>query len=137
MKLLNLKKIEYLLVGGYAVAFYGYPRATADIDIWIATNKENARRMVNALSEFGLKGSEVKESVFLQPGKMIRMGFPPVRIEILTEISGVKFKTCFARRIETKIDGIKVNIISKPDLLKNKKASGRHKDLDDLENLNF
>lgn len=135
LKLLNSKKIEYLLIGGYAVGYYGYPRATADMDIWIAIGKENAKKVTAAIKIFGMDIPDLKESLFLEPGKIIRMGNPPIRIEVLTKISGVDFKQCYARRKETLIDGIRVKIISFKDLLKNKKASGRHKDINDLENL--
>ena len=135
LKLLNSKRVEYLLIGGYAVGYYGYPRATADMDIWIAISKENAKKMTEAIKDFGMKAPVLNEGIFLEPGKIIRMGYPPIRIEVLTGISGVNFKQCHARRKEIKIDGIKVKMISLGDLLKNKKASGRHKDLNDLENL--
>ena len=135
LKLLNSKRIEYLLIGGYAVGYYGYPRATADMDIWIAISKENARKVTEAMKDFGVDTPALSEGIFLEPGKIIRMGYPPIRIEVLTEISGVNFKRCYARRKEIKIDGIKIKMISLGDLLKNKKASGRHKDLNDLENL--
>lgn len=135
LKLLSFKRIEYLLIGGYAVGYYGYPRATADMDIWIAVSKENAKKMTEAIKDFGMTTPDLKESIFLEPGRMIRMGNPPIRIEVLTEVSGVNFKQCYARRKEIKIDGIKVKIISFEDLVKNKKASGRHKDLNDVENL--
>ena len=135
LKLLNSRKIEYLLIGGYAVGYYGYPRATADMDIWIAIGRENAKKMTEAIKDFGMNTSDLDESIFLEPGKIIRMGYPPIRIEVLTEISGVNFEQCYARRKETRIDGIKVKFISFKDLLKNKKASGRYKDLNDLENL--
>lgn len=135
LKLLNSKRIEYLLIGGYAVGYYGYPRATADMDIWIAISKENARKMTEIIKDFGVNTPALNEDIFLEPGKIIRMGYPPIRIEVLTEISGVNFKQCYVRRKEIKIDGIKVKMISLGDLLRNKKASGRHKDLNDLENL--
>ena len=135
LKLLNSKRIEYLLIVGYAVGYYGYPRATADMDIWIAISKENARKVTEAMKDFGVDTPALSEGIFLEPGKIIRMGYPPIRIEVLTEISGVNFKRCYARRKEIKIDGIKIKMISLGDLLKNKKASGRHKDLNDLENL--
>ena len=135
LKLLNSKRIEYLLIGGYAVGYYGYPRATADMDICIAISKENARKVTEAMKDFGVDTPALSEGIFLEPGKIIRMGYPPIRIEELTEISGVNFKRCYARREEIKIDGIKIKMISLGDLLKNKKASGRHKDLNDLENL--
>jgi len=135
LQLLNLKKIDYLIVGGYAVALYGYPRATGDMDIWIAISKHNAQKTVEALREFGFNVPELKEDIFLEEGKNIRMGNPPLRIEILTSIDGVEFEDCFKKREIIKIDDIDVHVISLEDLKKNKKASGRHKDLDDLENL--
>lgn len=135
LKLLNLKRVKYLLIGGYAVGYHGYPRATADMDIWVAISKENARKITEAIRGFGMRTPDLTEEIFLKPGKIIRMGYPPIRIEVLTEISGVYFEQCYARRKETRIDGIKVKIISFDDLLKNKKASGRYKDLNDLENL--
>lgn len=135
LKLLNSKKVEYLLIGGYAVGYYGYPRATADMDIWIAIGEENAEKMTQVIKDFGMDTSDLKESLFLEPGKIVRMGNPPIRIEVLTQISGVDFKQCYRRRKEITVDRIKVKIISFNDLLKNKKASGRHKDLNDLENL--
>jgi predicted nucleotidyltransferase len=105
------------------------------MDIWIAISKENAKKITEAIKDFGMNTPDLSESIFLEPGKIIRMGYPPIRIEVLTGISGVNFKPCYARRKEIKIDGIKVKMISLGDLLKNKKASGRHKDLNDLENL--
>src|SRR3989339_16164 len=104
-------------------------------DIGIAIGKENAKKMTEAIKDFGMNASDLDEGIFLDPGKIIRLGYPPIRIEVLTEISGVSFEQCYARREETKIDGIKVKFISFKDLLKNKKASGRYKDLNDLENL--
>ena len=97
LKLLNSKKIEYLLIGGYAVGYYGYPRATADMDIWIAIGKENAKKITKAIKDFGLKTPDLCEAVFLEPGKIIRMGYPPIRIEVFTKISGVNFEECFSR----------------------------------------
>jgi predicted nucleotidyltransferase len=135
LRLLHLNRIEYLLIGGYAVGYYGYPRATADMDIWIAVSEKNAKKMAEALKAFGMGSSQLNERIFLKAGKMIRMGHPPIRIEIFTEASGVKFAQCYKRRKEVKIDGIKVKMISLEDLKKNKRASGRHKDLSDLENL--
>ncbi len=135
LQLLNSKKIEYLVIGGYAVAFHGYPRATGDIDIWIAASKDNARKIVEALKEFGFNVPELNEELFLEKEKNIRMGNPPLRVEILTSIDGVKFSECYKNKKMVTIDDIKVNFISLKDLKKNKMASGRHKDLNDLEHL--
>lgn len=135
LQLLNSKKIEYLVVGGYAVAFHGYPRATGDMDIWIALSKDNARKTAEALKEFGFGTSDLKEELFLEKGKNIRMGNPPLRIEILTSIDGVEFGECYKNKQTAVIDDTPIHFISLHDLKRNKKASGRYQDLADLENL--
>jgi len=135
LKLLNSHNVEYLVIGGYAFGYHGYPRATGDIDIWIANHADNATKIVKVLIEFGFDVPELSEKIFLKEGKIVRMGFPPVRIKIFTSISGVNFTECFATRFIDQIDGITVNLISLDHLKTNKKESGRHKDLDDLENL--
>jgi hypothetical protein len=135
LKLLNAHQVEYLLIGGYAVAYHGYPRATADMDIWIAVHSQNAERIVTALKEFGFDLPELSPALFLREGQMIRMGVPPVRIDIATTISGVSFAECYAAPVVDVLDEVDVNLISLPHLKANKKAAGRHKDLDDLENL--
>lgn len=135
-QLLNANQVECLLVGGYAVACYGYPRPTADVDVWIATSPDNARRVLAALAAFGLGvGSGPSLDLLTRPGNVIRMGHPPLRIEIQTEISGVEFEACYARRVVKELDGIPVPIINIDDLQRNKRAAGRHRDLADLENL--
>jgi len=133
--LLNASKAEYLLIGGYAVAYYGYPRATADMDIWIAMNPDNAKKLVEVLREFGFDSDELTPELFLKDWQLIRLGAPPVRIEINTTISGVNFDECYGERIEDTLDGVKVKLISLKHLKLNKKAAGRHQDLSDLENL--
>jgi len=135
LKLLNKHNVEYILVGGYAVGYHGYPRATADMDIWIDINTINATKIVKVLNEFGFDAPEITTDLFLEENKVIRMGVPPVRLEIITSISGVDFNSCYQQRNIGKIDGIYVNIIDLENLRKNKKASGRYKDLNDLENL--
>ena len=136
LKLPNSRQVEYLLIGGYAVSYYGYARATADIDIWIAVNPTNAHKVAAVIREFF--DSEVEGAtpeLFLQENKIARMGVPPFRIEILTTISGVGFDECYGERVVDKIDGVEVNLISLKHLKVNKKASGRLKDLSDLEHL--
>jgi hypothetical protein len=136
LKLLNSKAVKYLLVGGYAVGYYGYPRATADIDIWIAISPENAHRVAEAIHEFfGFQVEGASPELFLQENKVARMGVPPFRIEILTSISGVAFDECYADRVTDVLDDVPVTIISLKHLKVNKRASGRPRDLDDLENL--
>lgn len=135
LKLLHTHHVEYLLIGGYAVAFHGYPRATVDMDVWVAISPHNSQQVVSALKEFGFDVPSLRPSLFQQPEQVIRMGLPPLRLEILTSVSGVSFQDCYENRIESEIDGVVVNIISLKHLKENKKHSGRHKDLADLENL--
>jgi predicted nucleotidyltransferase len=135
LSLLNSEKVEYLLVGGYAVSFYGYPRPTGDLDIWIAISKENGERVQRVVERFGFPGGGAALEEFLKPDQILRMGVPPIRIEILTGVSGVRFSECYKRRTETTIDTVRVSVIAREDLLANKRAAGRHKDLNDLEHL--
>ena len=135
LKLLNSENVEYLLVGGYAVGHYGYPRSTGDMDVWIAVNPANAAAMVRVLRKFGFAANSVSPQSFLAEDKVIRMGIPPVRIDLVTRVEGVDFGQCFARRTIDPLDGVEVNLISLEDLKTNKRAMGRPKDLDDLQNL--
>jgi hypothetical protein len=135
LKLLNVHQVEYLLIGGYAVGYHGYPRATADMDIWVAINPSNAQRIVIVLKEFGFDLPELSAELFLKEWQIIRMGVPPIRIEIATTVTGVNFNECFAERVVDTLDGIEVSLISLKHLKLNKKACGRHRDLADLENL--
>ncbi len=135
LQFLNSKQVEYLLIGGYAVGYHGYPRPTGDIDIWIAVHPQNAKKLVTALKAFGFDVPELSEALFLKEEQIVRMGIPPLRIDITTKISGVDFDECFAQRIVDQLDGIEVSVISLKHLRANKKASGRLKDLNDLENL--
>ncbi len=135
LKLLKSYEVRYLLIGGYAVIYHGYPRATGDMDIWVDISPENALKLVEVLKEFGFQVPELSPELFLEKGKVIRMGLPPVRIELLTSISGVSFDECFESRIIEKMDDVEINIINLEFLKRNKQASGRYKDLSDLENL--
>lgn len=118
------------------MGYHGYPRATVDLDIWVAISPDNAHRLLVTLEQFGF-GRDVGTSIELltQPGNVIRMGLSPLRIEIQTIISGVSFTECYARRVVADLDGTPVSIISVDDLKINKRAAGRLKDLNDLENL--
>jgi predicted nucleotidyltransferase len=135
LKSLNGHKVEYLLIGGYAVGYFGYPRATADMDIWIAMNPANAEKIVGVLKEFGFDPPDLSAELFLEEWQIVRLGVPPVRIEIATSISGVNFSECYAEKATGELDGEQVSLISLRHLKINKKASGRHQDLADLENL--
>ena len=135
LKLLNVHEVRYLLIGGHAVAFHGYVRSTADMDLWVPTDIGNARQLVAAMRAFGFDLSELKPELFLAKDKLIRMGNPPMQIEIMTDIPGVSFETSYKNRERTFVNGTAVNVIGLEDLKQNKRATGRHKDLDDLANL--
>ena len=135
LQLLNAHQVEYLLVGGYAVGYHGYPRATVDMDIWIGKGTATASKMVTVLREFGFDVPNLSADLFLKDDQIVRMGVPPIRLEIFTSIPGVRFEECYPARILGEIDGVSVSLINLKDLKTNKKASGRNKDLADLENL--
>jgi predicted nucleotidyltransferase len=135
LKLLNDNSVEYLLIGGYAVNYYGYPRPTGDMDIWIRIDRKNAERTIVALDAFGFSSPKMTVDLLTKDKQIIRMGVPPFRLEISTGIDGVEFEECFNNREVVDLDGVPTNLISLRDLKINKKASGRYKDLNDLENL--
>ena len=135
IELLNSNNVRYLVVGGYALAIHGYPRYTKDIDVWIWISKENAKNMVKTLHEFGFSELDLTEKEFLTPGIVIQLGYPPNRIDILTQATGLNFDDCYPSRIELDINGLRVNFIDIDNLKKNKLATGRLQDLADLEHL--
>jgi predicted nucleotidyltransferase len=132
---LNDNDVRYLVVGGYAVALHGHPRYTKDIDIWIEPDPENANRMVRAIIQFGFESLGLEMDDFLEEDVIIQLGYPPNRIDLMTSLSGVNFKSCYEERISVEIDGVRVNFIDLTSLRKNKSATGRSQDLADLENL--
>jgi hypothetical protein len=133
--LFHSNQVEYLIVGGYALAAYGHPRYTGDLDFWIGTEARNALRVLKALDEFGFGALGIGLADLTTPNRVIRMGFPPRRIDLLTSIDGVEFGSSFKRRISVAMDGVVLNFISLDDFKINKRATGRHKDLADLEAL--
>ena len=135
IQLLNDHSIKYLVVGGYAVAFHGYPRATGDLDIYVELSRSNASGLVRVFQHFGFSPGQFTPEFFMDEGQVVRIGRSPLKLEILNEISGVEFQSCYAHRISEKIDGLKVNFIGLQDLLLNKRSTGRHKDAADVENL--
>jgi len=135
LKSFNDQHVEYLLVGGYAVGLHGYPRATIDLDVWVRPDLANASRVISALRAFGFETTSLKEQLFVSLESLVRFGVPPFRIEIMTAIDGVQFDACHRRAVHFNIDGMSVPVISLADLKVNKRAAGRHKDLNDLENL--
>jgi hypothetical protein len=133
LKLLAAHNARFLLIGGYAVNAFGYVRNTVDIDIWIANDAANTERVISAIREFGFEDATV--DLLHDPSAMIRMGVPPLRIQVLQSISGVTFEDCWPRRVFIKDGDLEVPMISLGDLRRNKQASGRKKDLLDLEEL--
>lgn len=134
-QLLNANKVRYLVIGGYAVAFHGYPRYTKDIDIWLWIDQENASRVVQTLKDFGFESLGLQEEDFLEADTVIRLGYPPNRIDLIMGALGVDFEICYQSRIETEIDDLSIPFIDLESLKKNKRATGRLQDLADIENL--
>jgi hypothetical protein len=136
LKSLNEHGVEYLLIGGHAVAFHGYVRPTQDMDLWIAVSPQNAQRMVTAVEAFfGCKLQGLVAEWFLDTEQVTRFGVRPNLIEIVTKIDGGEFTAAYPQRVVSEFDGVPVNVIGLADLKKSKKASARNKDLADLENL--
>jgi hypothetical protein len=132
---LNARNVEYLVAGAHAMAFHGYPRFTGDIDLFINTTFENAERIEQAVDAFGFASTGLRAADFLVPEQIIQLGVAPNRIDLMTFLSGITFEEAWAARHPGTLDGIPVFFLSKPMLIKNKKASGRTKDLADLEYL--
>lgn len=135
LECLNRAEVEYLLVGGYAVNFHGHHRFTEDIDFWIAVSDDNFQRLLTAVRLFfgdDLAGLDMK---FLKNNESLYLGRVPDKIEVFQKASGLDFNQAYPHRIEGRIEGIPVKVISLADLRANKTASGRHKDLADLEKL--
>jgi hypothetical protein len=135
IQLLNKNQVEYLIVGGYAVGFHGYPRYTGDIDIWLNPIKTNVSKMASVLEEFGFSPQHFSIDDFQIKDNIVRIGFPPNRIDLMVSIDGVDFDECYPNRVIEDLGGAKVNFISVNDLIKNKKACNRTKDQIDVENL--
>jgi hypothetical protein len=132
---LNNNQVQYLIIGGYAVAFHGHPRYTKDLDIWIKPTQDNAKKILRALELFGFGSLNLEEADFLEPGQIIQLGYPPNRIDILSRLKGVDFDTCFATRVTVHVDEVELSFIDLDNLKRNKKATGRLQDLADIENL--
>lgn len=129
--------VEFLIVGAYALAFHGAPRASGDIDLFVRPSLANARRVFEALGRFGapLEAAGVTEADFAHPGAVYQIGLPPRRIDVLTAISGMDFDEAWASRATAEVEGRAVSLIGRAALLRNKEATGRLKDLADVERL--
>ncbi len=133
IKFLNSNKVRYLLIGGWAVGLHGFPRATKDIDFLIAVDPDNLARVVKALSDFGGPAAEAKH--LNQAGSVFRMGSPPLQIDIINQAANLQFDECYSRRSLVVVDDLEISVISKKDLVRNKKATGRTQDKADAEKL--
>jgi len=132
---LNENEVRYLVVGGYAVAFHGYPRYTKEIDVWIESTAANASRLLQALQDFGFGSLDLNEDDFLTPDQIIQLGYLPARIDLITSLAGVGFDECFASRLEVEISGLRINFIDRGNLIRNKRASGRLQGQADVEQI--
>lgn len=130
---LSDENVSYMLVGAYALAAHGYPRATMDIDIWVMPSSQNADAVMRAIRRFGAPVHNLTKEDLKTDGTIFQIGVAPRRIDIITKASGLQFKETFARSITVDIDGIKVHIPSIEDLIRNKRSTGRIKDLADVE----
>jgi|SRR5947209_4051884 len=124
--------VDFIIVGAYALAAHGFPRATGDIDIWVRNSSENAQKIMRALSKFGVPVSHLSEEDFTAPDLIVQLGVEPCRIDLLTGIDGIEFDEAWQNKIGVTIDELEIDILSKEDLLKNKLATGRDKDKGDI-----
>lgn len=135
LKLLDKHSARYVVVGGYAMAIHGRPRYTGDLDIFVASDPANAHAVVNALHEFGFAVGDREEALLQQAHNIIELGNEPLKLQIMTSISGLKFDECFARRLATDVDGVQLPCISREDFIINKRAAHRPQDLADIQAL--
>ena len=135
IELLNKHSVEYLVVGAHALAFHGRPRHTGDLDVWIKKSDDNAEKMLNVIHDFGFSSLGLTKDDFLRENYVTQLGYPPLRIDILSAISGVQFDEAFNGKINADIEGLQISFINVQDFIANKRASGRKKDLGDIESL--
>ena len=116
--------VKFLLVGAYAMGAHGYPRATGDFDIWVEPTPSNSHRVYEALQTFGAPLAQLQPETLAQPGLIFQIGVPPCRIDILTQIDGIDFPSAYAARQDIELDGVRIPLLSKDDLIKNKESTG-------------
>ena len=129
---LNDEGVDFIVVGAYALAAHGLPRATGDIDVWLRNSPDNARKVLHALARFGAPTSAISEEDFITHNTILQLGVAPYRIDLLTGIDGVDFDEATHNKVKVDVDGVAVFVLSKEDLLKNKLAAGRDKDRSDI-----
>ncbi len=135
IELLNTNEVRYLVIGGYAVNFHGYPRYTGDIDFWLWMNKTNIGKLLKVLDEFGFGNLGLSEKDFMIPENIVQLGFEPYRIDLSVDVNGADFDSCFEKKTVEEIGDLEVNFLSIEDLIVIKKEVGRLKDLADVEEL--
>ena len=135
IELLNANGVKYLIVGGYAVGFHGYPRYTKDLDVWILVSQENAEKVLKALNQFGMGSLGLQKEDFLKTDEFVQLGYPPNRIDIVMSCDGVEFESCYKSKNQLIVEHLPIDFIDVENLKRNKKASGRPQDLADLDNL--
>ena len=123
------REVRFLIVGGYAVAAHGHPRATKDLDVWVLIDPGNAERLVLALEDFGMESVGLTPADFMEPDVVVQLGYPPLRIDLLTSVTGVAFTDCWENRVILDVGGVEAGFISLPDLIANKRAAGRPQDV--------
>jgi hypothetical protein len=133
LRLFNKHKVNYCIVGAFAVAFYALPRYTKDMDILVNPGIDNGRRIIKALKEFGFRSLKLTEEDFSREGKLVQLGYEPVRVDLITSISGVNFNEVWKNRVKSSFGRIRVNFIGINDLIKSKEAANRKQDSADLD----
>ncbi|WP_111669996.1 nucleotidyltransferase [Algoriphagus litoralis] len=133
--LLNAHSVDYMVVGGYALAFHGKPRNTGDLDIWIEISETNATKLLKVLVDFGFGNLNFKKEDFTKPGYITQIGYPPLRIDILNTIDGVEFKDAYPNSKIIKTENLEIRFIGLKDFIQNKSASGRPQDLVDIQEI--
>jgi hypothetical protein len=132
---LNANGVKYLIVGGYAVGFHGYPRYTKDLDIWLLVSEENAERILKSMDQFGMGNLGLTKAEFLDPDSIVQIGYPPSRIDLVMSCDGIEFESCYLTKIDHVSEGLVLHFLDLENLKKNKKASARPQDLADYDNL--
>ena len=127
--------VRFLIVGAYALALHGRPRATGDLDVWVEATPENAQRVLRALGEFGAPLADISDADFATPGVVYQIGVPPGRIDILTDLTGITFSDAWLDRVRRPFGEVEVDFIGRASFLRNKRATGRPKDLGDIEGM--
>ncbi len=135
IELLNGHEVKYLVIGGYAVNFHGYPRYTKDIDLWLWMRESNIEKLIMAIKDFGFGSLNIDTEDFMTPENIVQLGYEPYRIDLLVDVEGADFEECYERRKEAELDGTKINFLSLQDLVTAKKKTGRLQDLADAEQL--